>query len=137
MRTLFTNGAFDIIHPGHIRLLNFAKSLSDYVWVGLDTDSRYITRKQKSPIFNWDEREEILSGLGVCCVPINSDEDLFRHILRYDIYLKGYETSDSKFQKELDAHARSEDKIVIRFPTENKAVFSSSAIKERIRLNSK
>jgi rfaE bifunctional protein nucleotidyltransferase chain/domain len=40
MKKVFVNGTFDLIHPGHIELFNFAKSRGDYLLVALDTDDR-------------------------------------------------------------------------------------------------
>ena len=37
---IFANGTFDIIHRGHIELLNYAKSLGDVLYFGIDTDER-------------------------------------------------------------------------------------------------
>ena len=45
MRKVWVNGTFDVIHPGHIKLLQYAWQLGDYVCVGLDTDERI--RKNK------------------------------------------------------------------------------------------
>ena len=46
-KTVFVNGTFDILHRGHLALLNYAKSLGDYVVVGIDSDRR--VRKMKGP----------------------------------------------------------------------------------------
>jgi rfaE bifunctional protein nucleotidyltransferase chain/domain len=40
MKKVFVNGTFDLIHPGHIALLRFAKSLGDHLFVALDSDER-------------------------------------------------------------------------------------------------
>jgi D-beta-D-heptose 7-phosphate kinase/D-beta-D-heptose 1-phosphate adenosyltransferase len=45
VRKVWVNGTFDVIHPGHIKLLQYAWQLGDYVCVGLDTDERI--RKNK------------------------------------------------------------------------------------------
>ena len=47
MKIVWTNGCFDILHPGHIELLFYAKSLGDKLIVGLDTDQR--VRMSKGP----------------------------------------------------------------------------------------
>lgn len=40
MKKVFVNGTFDLIHPGHIELLQYAKSLGDYLLVAIDSDHR-------------------------------------------------------------------------------------------------
>ena len=40
MTKVFTNGCFDIIHPGHLRMLKHCASLGDHVLVGIDSDAR-------------------------------------------------------------------------------------------------
>lgn len=47
MKTVFINGTFDILHPGHIQLFKVAKSLGDRVIVATDTDEKI--RKDKGP----------------------------------------------------------------------------------------
>ena len=79
MKNVWVNGCFDIVHLGHIRLLNYAKSLGDFLFVGIDGGSR--VRKNKGfhrPINNQDFRKEFLSSLrAVDKVDIfNSDDQL-------------------------------------------------------------
>ena len=40
MKTIFVNGTFDILHPGHVQLLNYARSLGDSLLVAIDGDQR-------------------------------------------------------------------------------------------------
>jgi len=64
MKTIFVNGTFDLLHRGHIELLNYAKSLGDYVCVGIDTDDRVREMKGPTrPIYNQNERKFFLENL--------------------------------------------------------------------------
>ena len=64
-RIVFTNGCFDLLHIGHIRYLEKAKSLGDILVVGVNSD-RSVQRLKgpDRPILPEEERAEILSGLG-------------------------------------------------------------------------
>jgi D-beta-D-heptose 7-phosphate kinase/D-beta-D-heptose 1-phosphate adenosyltransferase len=63
-RIVFTNGCFDILHIGHIRYLEDAKSLGDILVVGVNSDhSVQILKGPERPILPEKERAEILSGL--------------------------------------------------------------------------
>ena len=60
----FTNGCFDIVHAGHIELLQKAKKNCDYLIVGLNSDSS--VRKLKGnqrPILNLKQRSKIISSI--------------------------------------------------------------------------
>ena len=61
---VFVNGTFDLLHPGHISLLNWAKTLGDYVIVGIDTDDRVREKKGPTrPIYNQEDRGIMLIAL--------------------------------------------------------------------------
>ena len=63
-RIVFTNGCFDILHPGHIDLLTRAKALGTKLIVGLNSDSSVAAIKGLNrPINSQDERAEVLRGL--------------------------------------------------------------------------
>ena len=64
MKKVFVNGTFDLLHKGHLELLNFAKSYGDYLIVAIDTDDRVKEKKGLSrPIYNQDERRFFLNML--------------------------------------------------------------------------
>ena len=79
-KSTFVNGTFDILHPGHIRLLNYAKSLGDRLFVAIDSDSRVSELKGKlRPINPASERKEMLLALkSVDEVEIFSSDDELR-----------------------------------------------------------
>lgn len=61
---IFVNGTFDLLHVGHLQLLNFAKSYGDYLIVAIDTDDRVREKKGPTrPIHNQDERSFFLRML--------------------------------------------------------------------------
>lgn len=61
---VFTNGCFDIIHPGHIELLEKAKSLGNILIVGLNTDNSIKNIKNNSrPVFNEKDRAKVLCAI--------------------------------------------------------------------------
>ena len=64
MKKVFVNGTFDLLHPGHLQLLNFAKSYGDYLIVAIDTDDRVKEKKGPTrPIYNQDDRAFFLRTL--------------------------------------------------------------------------
>src|SRR5260370_23842695 len=63
-RVVFTNGCFDLLHPGHIRGLELARALGDVLIVGLNSDSSVRQSKGEGrPILPERERAEILAAL--------------------------------------------------------------------------
>ena len=89
---VFVNGTFDVLHLGHLELLNYAKSLGDYLIVAIDTDRRVKELKgQSRPINNQHERKVMLENLkSVDEVKIfDTDEELINIIKTCDIMVKG------------------------------------------------
>ncbi|MFP4580502.1 MAG: D-glycero-beta-D-manno-heptose-7-phosphate kinase [Candidatus Sumerlaeia bacterium] len=80
---VFTNGCFDLLHPGHIRFLHEARSQGDLLVVGLNTDASVRALKGANrPILKADERAAILSALEVVDYIIFFDELTPENILR-------------------------------------------------------
>jgi D-glycero-beta-D-manno-heptose 1-phosphate adenylyltransferase len=63
-RVVFTNGCFDLLHPGHIRSLELARALGDALVVGLNSDASVRQLKGEGrPVIAERERAEILAAL--------------------------------------------------------------------------
>jgi len=63
-RVVFTNGCFDLVHPGHIRSLEMARALGDVLIVGLNSDASVRQLKGSGrPVIPESERAEILAAL--------------------------------------------------------------------------
>ena len=76
MKLIWVNGTFDVMHVGHIRLLEFAKSLGDYLIVGLDTDDRIKERKgQDRPVNSLASRIEFMRSIKWVDEVVNFDSD--------------------------------------------------------------
>ncbi|MEW6006877.1 MAG: adenylyltransferase/cytidyltransferase family protein, partial [bacterium] len=74
-RIVFTNGCFDILHPGHIHLLKTAKSLGDVLIVGLNSDSSVSKIKPNRPIMGKEARINLLSEIGLIDYIVVFDEE--------------------------------------------------------------
>lgn len=94
MKQIVVNGTFDILHRGHIELLEYAKSLGDHLLVCIDTDERVSELKGSSrPVNNQNDRKYMLESLQ--CVDLvatfSSEQELEQLLAQYqpDIMVKG------------------------------------------------
>jgi D-beta-D-heptose 7-phosphate kinase/D-beta-D-heptose 1-phosphate adenosyltransferase len=106
MTTVMVNGTFDVLHPGHIALLNTARSYGDHLIVAIDTDRRVKELKgEQRPINNQNDRRIMLSSLKAVDIVelFDSTEELITLMQRYkpDVYVKG---SDWKHDTKSTAH---------------------------------
>jgi D-beta-D-heptose 7-phosphate kinase/D-beta-D-heptose 1-phosphate adenosyltransferase len=64
-RVVFTNGVFDLLHPGHVRYLRAAKRLGDVLVVGLNSDRsvRRLGKGSDRPLVKQADRAEVLAAL--------------------------------------------------------------------------
>ena len=92
MKKVVVNGTFDVIHPGHLALLNYAKSLGDFLIVAIDSDSRVSELKgPQRPINPQHERKLLLENLRAVdqVVIFNSPDELISIIKECNIMVKG------------------------------------------------
>ena len=130
---VFTNGVFDLLHPGHLRYLQAARSHGDVLIVGLNSDASVRRNKGAGrPINPEIERAEVLAAL--TCVDAVSifDEDTPAAIIarvQPDVLVKGADWPADQIVGRDTVEARGG--IVIREPIEQG--YSTTAIIERIR----
>jgi D-beta-D-heptose 7-phosphate kinase/D-beta-D-heptose 1-phosphate adenosyltransferase len=90
---VFTNGVFDLLHPGHVRYLQQARTLGDVLIVGLNSDRSVRANKGAGrPITPEAERAEILEALACVDAVVIFDEDTPHDIiaaLQPDVLVKG------------------------------------------------
>lgn len=109
-KIVFTNGVFDIIHPGHIELLEFAKKNGDILIIGINDDNSVKNIKGKNrPIFNLNERMELLEAIEYIdyIIPFSQDTplDLINKLYRIDVLVKGgdYKSDEVVGKKEIES----------------------------------
>jgi rfaE bifunctional protein nucleotidyltransferase chain/domain len=75
-KVVFTNGCYDLLHPGHIRLLEQARSLGDVLILALNSeDSVRRLKGPSSPLLSATERAEVAAGLAAVDAVTIFDED--------------------------------------------------------------
>jgi rfaE bifunctional protein nucleotidyltransferase chain/domain len=92
-RGVFTNGVFDLLHLGHVRYLQEARALGDFLALGLNSDaSAHHLKGQGRPLVPQDERAAILAALACVDFVVIFDEPTagsLIDLLRPVIYVKG------------------------------------------------
>ena len=92
-KVVFTNGCYDILHPGHIRLLESARSLGDILILALNTDASVQRLKGPTrPLISQDQRAELAAALEAVDAVTFFDEDTPRELIAAvlpDVLIKG------------------------------------------------
>jgi D-beta-D-heptose 7-phosphate kinase/D-beta-D-heptose 1-phosphate adenosyltransferase len=92
-KVVFTNGCYDILHPGHIHLLHQSRDMGDRLIVGLNTDTSVRRLKGNTrPILAERDRAAIVSALGCVDMVVLFDEDTPLELIQAikpDILVKG------------------------------------------------
>jgi len=96
-KVVFTNGCYDVLHPGHIRLLESARSLGDALILALNTDSSVQRLKGPNrPLIPQRERAELAAALQAVDAVTFFDEDTPRELIAAvlpDVLVKGADWS--------------------------------------------
>ncbi len=92
-KVVFTNGCYDILHPGHIELLKFASRQGDLLVVGLNSDASVSRLKgPKRPILNQQERSALIAALEVVDHVVIFEDDTPQALIEAitpDVLIKG------------------------------------------------
>jgi D-beta-D-heptose 7-phosphate kinase/D-beta-D-heptose 1-phosphate adenosyltransferase len=134
---VFTNGVFDLIHPGHVELLEAGRREGDALIIGLNSDAsvRRLGKGRERPVADEGARARVLAGLAAvdCVVLFHEDTPLaLIQALEPDVLVKGadYARDDIVGADWVEAHGGR----VVRVPMV--AGFSTSALVERLRASS-
>ena len=132
-RIVFTNGVFDILHPGHLRYLQHARSLGDVLIVGLNADVSVRRNKgPERPINAEHERAEVLEALECVDAVVLFEEDTPHEIIaaiQPDILVKGADWAEDAIVGRDTVEARGGR--VVRVPIERG--FSTTEIIRKIK----
>ena len=97
-KIVFTNGCFDLLHPGHTRYLSAARKVGDHLIVAVNSDSSVRTIKgPQRPILPQEARAELLAALTFVDTVIIFDEDNPLKVIQYllpDVLVKGGDWSE-------------------------------------------
>jgi D-beta-D-heptose 7-phosphate kinase/D-beta-D-heptose 1-phosphate adenosyltransferase len=133
LRVVFTNGVFDILHPGHVRYLQAARAEGDALIVALNSDRSVRANKGASrPVNPERERAEVLGALGCVDAVVVFDEETPAEIIRRlqpDVLVKGADWPADQIVGRDTVEARGGR--VVRVAVEEG--FSTSAIIARVR----
>lgn len=131
-RIVFTNGCYDLLHPGHIRLLEQARRLGDILILALNTDRSVRENKGLGrPIISQDERAEVAAALDSVDYVVLFDEATPREIIAKvlpDVLVKGGDWGPDEIVGREEVKAAGGR--VVSIPVE--AGYSTSSIIERI-----
>jgi D-beta-D-heptose 7-phosphate kinase/D-beta-D-heptose 1-phosphate adenosyltransferase len=132
-RVVFTNGVFDLLHPGHVRYLAAARAFGDALIVGVNSDRSVRANKGETrPAMPEQERAEILAALACVDAVAMFDAETPRDIIRQiqpDVLVKGAYWAEDAIVGRDTVEARGGS--VVRVPIEEG--WSTTAILDKIR----
>ena len=99
-RLVFTNGCFDLLHPGHLEILEQARALGDLLVVGINSDASVrLLKGDHRPLIPAEERAEILAALecvdGVLIFEEPTPQQVIARLLP-DVLVKGSDWAGDK-----------------------------------------
>ena len=107
---VYTVGTFDLLHVGHLALLEYCESLGDVVAVGVASDEVVSSYKPNVPIIPLDQRVEMLKSLR--CVDIVRPYHELEYVsgckeIKPDIFVIGEDWGEDKHNKDVETYLKS------------------------------
>ena len=129
---VYTVGTFDLLHVGHLALLEYCKTLGDVVAVGVASDSVVNSYKPNVPVIPLDQREEMLNALK--CVDIVRPYHELEYVsackeLNVDIFVIGEDWGSKPHNLEVEAYLKAAGKQIVQVSYNPRT--SSTKIKQK------
>ena len=133
-RVVFTNGCFDLLHPGHVAYLEQARSLGEALLVGVNTDAsaRRLNKGQGRPLTPESDRARVLAALACIDRVVLFDEDTpleLITLLQPDVLVKGGDYQLSEIVGREVVQARGGQVLTLPFVPG----YSTTALLQRLR----
>ena len=130
---VYTVGTFDLLHVGHLALLQYCKTLGDALAVGVASDSVVNSYKPNIPVIPLEQREEMLKALS--CVDIVRPYHELEYVsackqLNVDIFVIGEDWGNKPHNIAVESYLKSEGKKIIQVRYNPRT--SSTKIKENV-----
>lgn len=130
---VYTLGTFDLLHIGHLALLEYCRSLGDVVAVGVAADEVVSSYKPNVPVIPLEERMEMLRALR--CVDIVIPYYELEYVsgckeIKPDIFVIGEDWGNKKHNTDVEKYLKSKDSKIIQVSYNPKT--SSSQIKHNV-----
>lgn len=130
---VYTVGTFDLLHVGHLALLEYCKTLGDKLAVGVASDSVVSSYKPNVPVIPLDQRMEMLKALR--CVDIVRSYNKLEYVsacqeLKPDIFVIGEDWGDKPHNIAVEDYLKSEGKKIIQ--VSYNPLTSSTKIKQNV-----
>ena len=130
---VYTVGTFDLLHVGHIALLEYCRTLGDTVAVGVASDKVVNSYKPNVPVIGLDEREEMLKALS--CVDIVRPYHELEYVsackeLEVDIFVIGEDWGNKPHNIDVEDYLKSKGKKIVQVVYNPRT--SSTKIKQKV-----
>ncbi len=132
---VFTNGVFDVLHAGHIDLLEFCKKNGDVVIVGINDDNsaKSLNKGDSRPFFPLAERMEVLEAIMfidfIIPFPEETPLELIKRLYRVDVLVKGGDYKPHEVVGRKEVEQAGGKLLLFDFQTQS----STTAILDKIR----
>ena len=135
-RVVFTNGVFDLLHPGHVDVLVAARRTGDALVVGLNADDSVRRLKGPTrPVRTEAERAYVLAALAAVDAVVLFDQDTPLELIRLlqpDVLVKGGDYTEATIVGAPDVRARGGDVVVVPLTPGHSTTATIARLRDRV-----